>query len=295
MAASVKLPTVGKPTSATQARNNGPLRSGNTSMDQSTPLPNLLNRSRNDGPDASRSKSQKQEPSRDLGSYDSHAAMSKSKEPKKVVTRDILSMLPEPSPSQDDDHSRDPGSLLNKIANSLVKEVAANTKLKDPSEPKMSSVELDEKLGLWNSIVEQRKKLYNQTVKDINNGLAAGYLEDDGDDGFNSKKKRDMRKEAEAIKKRKDQGYGLDIRIQVDLVGDKDRIQTLDISHHPTPDDFLDVQIEDIFAGKLKKAEVIDYRMLGVFVKEAEKKNDMKPGVTIGNKPNYVSILKTKQ
>lgn len=293
MSAANKLPSVSKPVAST-GKSNGPLRSANTSMEQPQ-LPHLLNRSsRIDGQDVSRSKSQKQEPSRDNTSKDSNVPISKSKEPKKIVTRDILNLLPEPQHRDDEDLlARDPNSLLNKIANSLLQETVTNSK--QASEPKLSSVELDDKLNLWNSIVEQRKKLYNQTVKDINNGLTAGYMEDDGDDGFNSKKKRQLRKEAEAAKKRKDQGFGVDIRIEVDLVGDKDRIEALNLSHHPTPDDYLDSQISDIFAGKLKKAEVIDYRMLGVFMKESDKRNEAKVGVTIGNKPNFVSILKTKQ
>lgn len=131
--------------------------------------------------------------------------------------------------------------------------------------------ELDEKMVLWNNIINQRKRIYNKMIQEINAGHA-GELEGDVD-----YKKRKLAKKA-ALNKKMQKGV-LESRVKTETTANVDDFENASIEQYSTPEDFLNSQITAIFNGNLQNVALIDYRKLNNYisafetVKATKKKN----------------------
>lgn len=194
----------------------------------------------------------------------------------KTARKADRSMEVKPTMEKEAEYSRGNSALskeLNKIGVSAVEEddsqnqshmlrVIVDKKEKDREK---TSQELDEKMKLWNNIIDHRKKLYNKMIQDINAGHEADM---DNDNEYNSKRKRQARKAALAAKMNKG---GFETRIQLEKENMKNTMDGVNIEAFKTPEDYLNSQIQAIFNDTLENAAKIDYRRLPLYMQEYEK------------------------
>ena len=127
----------------------------------------------------------------------------------------------------------------------------------------LNNQELDDKMGLWNNIISQRKKLYQKMIQEINAGHA-GELEGE----YNSKKRRLARKMA--LKNKLQKGI-MESRVENIEVGIKDSIDHVNVDEFSTPEDYLNSQMKAIFSDTLTNVAKTDYRKLDLYIEEYEK------------------------
>lgn len=164
----------------------------------------------------------------------------------------------------------------------------SNDSLKDPISIKITDLgekenqknqDLDTKLTLWNEIIEQRKKLFQKMVQDIN----AGHDPNEDDEDYKEKQRKLARQNKNKRNAKKaTQGYLLETRIDIEMQGQMDQNSSDKIDRFKTPDEYLENQVSDIFQGSCKKAEVINFRNLEIYMQEFEKSFSKPKNVDIG-------------
>lgn len=181
-----------------------------------------------------------------------------------------------PTHAREAEFSRNNSALskeLNKVGVSAMEEedtqnqsnilkVIADKKEKDREK---ATQELDEKMQLWNNIINNRKKIYNKMIQDINAGHEADM---DNDEEYTSKRKRQARKAALAQKMNKS---GNDTRIQLEKENMKNTIEGVNLEHFKTPEEYLNSQMDAIFSDTLENEAKIDYRKLPLYMQEYDK------------------------
>ena len=139
---------------------------------------------------------------------------------------------------------------------SRIHEVAENDKREKEREEreevekkKAKSLGLDQKLELWNSIINQRKKLYKKMVQDINAGNVDGVDDEDYETERRNRNERAKEKK-KAAQIAKEKGLLLESRIEINVVGNKESLSEIAVDAYKTPEDLLNFQISEIFNNK---------------------------------------------
>ena len=123
----------------------------------------------------------------------------------------------------------------------------AAPELPKASKPRqLEALQLDKKLELWSSIINERKKLYKKMVQEINTGNAEGF-EGDEEEAERFRRIAKQKEKQKAASKSKDKGLLLESRLEINIVGNKEALTSITVEQVRTPEDLLNDQIQDIF------------------------------------------------